>query len=196
MKHVPGFRGTANPGVAGSTTGSASGPFSSPQALRLHWLFAYLFMANGALYLAGLTAGGGWRALLPRASDCRGRSRDDAVLRRGDSGEAILRRPWPHPPVRSKYNALQRGAYFSMPVLGVLALASGWAMHKPVQLCWLERLFVSYDGARIVHFWVMVDLRGVRRAARGAGDRRRLGHVPLDGRGLVEASSEEGMSRT
>ena len=68
----------------------------------------------------------------------------------------LLRRPWPHPPLASKYNALQRGAYFSMPILGVLAVASGWAMHKPVQLPWLERLFVNYDGARVVHFWVMV----------------------------------------
>ena len=49
----------------------------------------------------------------------------------------LLRRPWPHPPLRSKYNALQRGAYFSMPVLGILAVASGWAIHKPVQLPWL-----------------------------------------------------------
>jgi DMSO/TMAO reductase YedYZ molybdopterin-dependent catalytic subunit len=37
----------------------------------------------------------------------------------------------------------------------VIAVASGWAMHKPVQFWWLERLFVSYDGARIVHFWTM-----------------------------------------
>jgi len=29
---------------------------------------------------------------------------------------------------------------------------SGWAMHKPVQFGLLERLFVSYDGARLVHF--------------------------------------------
>jgi thiosulfate reductase cytochrome b subunit len=68
----------------------------------------------------------------------------------------LLRRPWPHPPLTSKYNALQRGAYFSMPILGILAVASGWAIHKPVQLPWLERLFVNYNGARVVHFWVMV----------------------------------------
>jgi thiosulfate reductase cytochrome b subunit len=68
----------------------------------------------------------------------------------------ILRRPWEHPHITTKYNALQRGAYASMPVAGALALASGWAMHKPVQFWWLERLFGSYDGARIVHFIVMV----------------------------------------
>jgi len=73
---------------------------------------------------------------------------------------AILRRPWPHPEVKSKYNALQRAAYFSMPVFGTLVVLSGWAMHKPVQLGWLERMFVSYDGARIVHFACMVGLAG------------------------------------
>ena len=71
---------------------------------------------------------------------------------------ALRRRPWPHPPVRSKYNALQRAAYFSMPVLGTLAVLSGWAMHKPVQLGVLERLFVNYDGARIVHFVSMAAM--------------------------------------
>ena len=40
-------------------------------ALRLHWLFAYLFMANGLLYLIGLAVGGGWRSLTPRRTDLR-----------------------------------------------------------------------------------------------------------------------------
>jgi thiosulfate reductase cytochrome b subunit len=43
-----------------------------------------------------------------------------------------------------------------MPLLGVLAIGSGWAMHKPVQLKWLERLFINYEGARVIHFWTMV----------------------------------------
>jgi thiosulfate reductase cytochrome b subunit len=33
-------------------------------------------------------------------------------------------------------------------------------MHKPVQLGWLERLFGSYDNARIVHFVCMLALGG------------------------------------
>jgi hypothetical protein len=45
------------------------GPQALAESLRLHWALAYLFMLNGALYVAGLIAGGGWRALLPRASD-------------------------------------------------------------------------------------------------------------------------------
>jgi thiosulfate reductase cytochrome b subunit len=45
-----------------------------------------------------------------------------------------------------------------MPVVGALVVLSGWAMHKPVQLGWLERLFIDYDGARIVHFGCMLVL--------------------------------------
>jgi thiosulfate reductase cytochrome b subunit len=128
-------------------------------ALRLHWFLAYLFMLNGVLYVVGLLAGGGWRALLPRGSDVRGAG---VMIRYylGVVPMALLRRPWPHPEVRSKYNALQRSAYFAMPVLGALVVLSGWAMHKPVQLGGLERLFVNYDGARIVHFFCMVALGG------------------------------------
>jgi len=45
------------------------GPQGLASALNLHWLFAYLFMANGLLYLIGLGLGGGYKALLPRRTD-------------------------------------------------------------------------------------------------------------------------------
>ena len=126
-------------------------------ALRLHWALAYLFMVNGALYLVGLAAGGGWRALLPR----RGDAAEALSMIRWYLGlipAALRRRPWPHPAVAAKYNALQRLAYLSMPVFGALAVLSGWAMHKPVQLGLLERLFLGYDGARVVHLVCMIVL--------------------------------------
>ena len=153
VKHVPGFGGNTTPG-AWVYDRLGLGTFRLAQALRLHWLFAYLFMANGLVYAVGLALGGGYRALLPRLSD----PRDAARMARyylGVIPAKLFRREWPHPSHRSKYNALQRGAYFSMPLLGLLAIASGWAIHKPVQLGWLERLFVSYEGARKIHFWVM-----------------------------------------
>jgi len=133
------------------------GRYQLASSLRLHWALAYLFMVNGVLYAVGLNAGGGWRALLPRSTDAREAL---AMLRfyAGVVPMALLRRPWPHPAVRSRYNALQRSAYFSMPLFGALIVLSGWAMHKPVQLGWLERLFVSYEGARIVHFVSMLAM--------------------------------------
>ena len=128
-------------------------------ALRWHWALAYLYMLTGFFYVLGLIAGGGWRALLPRLTDAR----DAALMMRyyvGVIPSAIRRRPWPHPEIRGKYNALQRGAYFVIAVCGALAVASGWAMHKPAQLGWLERLFGTYDNARIVHFVCMLVLGG------------------------------------
>ncbi len=135
------------------------GPRQLAVALRWHWALAYLFMLNGLIYALGLAAGGGWRALLPRGSDFAEALR---MLRfySGVVPMAILRRPWPHPEIHSKYNALQRAAYFSMPIFGTLVVLSGWAMHKPSQLGWLEGLFVTYDGARLVHFLCMVALGG------------------------------------
>jgi len=132
----------------------ALGRWQLAPALRLHWFFAYLFMANGALYLVGLLAGGGFRALLPRWRDVR----DAGLMVRyylGIVPMRLLRRAWTHPVVRGKYNALQRGAYASMALAGAISIASGWAMHKPSQLGWLERLFGSYDGARQWHFWML-----------------------------------------
>ncbi len=133
------------------------GPAQLASALRLHWLLAYLYMACGALYVLGLVRGGGWRALLPRASD----PAEALTMIRyylGALPALIARRPHPHPVIPGKYNALQRGAYFTMPLLGLLVVMSGWAMHHPATLGWLERLFVSYNGARIVHFACMAVL--------------------------------------
>lgn len=126
-------------------------------SLRMHWALAYLFMANGLLYAIGLAAGGGWRALLPRRGDAAGAA---AMVRwyLGAPLAALRRRPWPHPPVTGRYNPLQRAAYLGALGFGALVTASGWAMHKPVSLGWLERAFGNYDVARAVHFVSMASL--------------------------------------
>jgi thiosulfate reductase cytochrome b subunit len=131
------------------------GTGSLAAALRLHWLFAYLFMANGVLYLVGLAAGRGWKALLPGLSDVK-ESFAMARYYLGAIPMKLRKRPWPHPVITRKYNALQRGAYFSVFLAGCLSVLSGWVMHKPAQLGLLERLFGSYDGARVWHFWLML----------------------------------------
>ncbi len=133
------------------------GPRSLATALRLHWALAYPFMLVGLLYAIGMAASGSWRALLPRRSDP---AEALAMIRFyiGALPARLARRPWPHPPLAGKYNALQRGAYATIVLAGLLIVLSGWAMHKPAMLGWLERLFGSYDGARVVHFVCMALL--------------------------------------
>jgi thiosulfate reductase cytochrome b subunit len=115
------------------------GPGMLALALRLHWLCAYLFMLNGLVYVAGLVLGRGWRSLLPRRTDVL----DALNMFRyyiGFPFAKLIRRKWLHPPFNTKYNALQRAAYFSIPVAGCLSVATGWAIH---------------NAARVWHFWLL-----------------------------------------
>jgi thiosulfate reductase cytochrome b subunit len=130
------------------------GPGMLASALRLHWLCAYAFMLNGAVYLAGLVAGGGWRGLLPRRTDVL----DAFRMFRYYIGlplAKLARRAWPHPVFSTKYNALQRAAYFSVPMAGLFSVATGWAIHKPMQFRSLAAVFGGFDTARVWHFWLM-----------------------------------------
>jgi len=130
------------------------GPGMLASALRLHWLCAYLFMLNGMVYVAGLDLGGGWRSLLPRRTD----GFEALKMFRyyiGFPFAKLIRRKWPHPRFNTKYNALQRAAYFSVPVAGCLSVATGWAIHKPMKLPWLAAIFGGYNAARVWHFWLM-----------------------------------------
>ena len=130
------------------------GPRMLASALRLHWLCAYLFMLNGLVFAAGLVLGSGWRSLLPRLTDLR----DGFKMFRyylAVPFEVLTRRRRTHPRFNTKYNPLQRLAYFSIPIAGFLSVFTGWAVHKPVQLYWLTRIFGGYDKTRVWHFWLM-----------------------------------------
>ena len=151
--HVPGLQHYSNP--PGWIYNHVSlGPGMLASALRLHWLCAYLFMLNGMVYVAGLVLGGGWRSLLPRRTDVS----DALKMFRyylGVPFAKLIRRKWLHPRFNTKYNALQRAAYFSVPVSGCLSVATGWAIHKPMQLHWLAAIFGGYNAARVWHFWLL-----------------------------------------
>ena len=67
----------------------------------------------------------------------------------------LARRQWPHPSFNTKYNALQRAAYFSVPMAGLFSVATGWAIHKPMQFQTLAAIFGGFDTARVWHFWLM-----------------------------------------
>jgi thiosulfate reductase cytochrome b subunit len=151
--HVPGLHSYASP-PDWFYNHFSLGPYMLAPALRLHWCCAYLFMLNGLVYLVGLLLGGEWRSLLPRASDGHGA----LFMAKYYLGApfALLRRPQRDPPrFKSKYNPLQRLAYFSIPIAGFLSVVTGWAIHKPMQLSWLAALLGGFDRARVWHFFLM-----------------------------------------
>jgi len=151
--HVPGQHHYASP-PDWIYNHMSLGPGLLAVALRFHWLCAYLFMLNGMVYVSGLVMGRGWRSLLPHRDD-----RLDALrmLRYylGVPFAKLTHREWLHPRFNAKYNALQRAAYFSVPVAGFLSVATGWAIHKPMQFHWLAGLFGGFGAARVWHFWLM-----------------------------------------
>jgi thiosulfate reductase cytochrome b subunit len=151
--HVPGQHHYASP-PDWVYNHMSLGPGMLAEALRFHWLCAYLFMLNGMAYVAGLVMGGGWRGLLPRRADLFDIPR---MLRYylGLPLARLIHREWLHPRFNTKYNALQRAAYFSVVLAGFLSAATGWAIHKPMQLHWLAALFGGFDAARVWHFWLM-----------------------------------------
>ena len=61
-------------------------------------------------------------------------------------------------PIQGKHNALQRTAYFAMPIVGVLAIVTGLAIWKPVELAPLTNVLGGYVWARYWHFWSMLLL--------------------------------------
>jgi thiosulfate reductase cytochrome b subunit len=108
-----------------------------------HWHFAiaWFFVFNGIFYVTYFFASGEWRRRMFRPS------RDvTSALAQFLYYLRICRTP---PPV-DFYNGLQRLAYTSVIIFGIVMLLSGLAIYKPVQLHFLTLLFGGYDGARVV----------------------------------------------
>jgi Ni/Fe-hydrogenase b-type cytochrome subunit len=115
-----------------------------------HWHFAMMWVLgiNGLVYLAFIYMHGEWRDLVPR----RGIVRDSIEMVKF---YLTIRKDHPR---QGKHNALQRMTYFAMPIIGVLAVLTGIAIWKPVQLSMLTSLFGGYVWARYWHFWAMLLL--------------------------------------
>jgi thiosulfate reductase cytochrome b subunit len=109
-----------------------------------HWHFAvaWLLVINGLIYLAYFFASGEWR----RRLFIPGRDAWNAVLQ-----FAYYMRIRRTPPPADFYNGLQRLAYNSVILFGLVMVLSGLAIYKPVQLHFLTLLFGGYDGARVIH---------------------------------------------
>jgi thiosulfate reductase cytochrome b subunit len=117
--------------------------------LNWHFALAWPFVLTGLVYLAFLMFSGEWRSLVFRPRDVRAA---------WEMQRYYLGLRSEHPP-QGKHNALQKLAYTSIVLTGALAVASGFAIYKPVQLAWLTLLFGGYELARYWHFvlvWVFV----------------------------------------
>lgn len=117
-------------------------------ARNWHFAMMWVLAVNGAVYLAFIWLHGEWRDLAPRRGDPR------------DAWEMIrfylfVRKTHPH---QGKHNALQKTVYFALPWLGVLAVLTGLAIWKPVELAPLTHLFGGYVWARYWHFVVMLTI--------------------------------------
>jgi thiosulfate reductase cytochrome b subunit len=97
-----------------------------------HFAFMWVFSLNLLIYgiYIGLTKR--WKRRFASGSDLK-------VLGAGQN------------PKRLNY-AWHRLAYTGIVPVLLLAIASGLAMYKPVQLHWLASLFVSWQVLRVVHF--------------------------------------------
>jgi thiosulfate reductase cytochrome b subunit len=58
------------------------------------------------------------------------------------------------------YNAVQKALYLGVLLAGIVIVASGLAIWKPVQLWWLTALLGGYESARLVHFLAMAAIVG------------------------------------
>jgi thiosulfate reductase cytochrome b subunit len=118
-------------------------------ALLWHFAAMWVLVINGIVYLTlGLMTGRFRRKLLPlHAGDVVSTVKDALTLRLA------------HDDI-STYNAAQKLLYIGVILAGVMVVASGLSIWKPVQLWWLSALFGGYDTARFVHFFAMSAIVG------------------------------------
>jgi thiosulfate reductase cytochrome b subunit len=116
-----------------------------------HWHFAiaWFLIFNGVIYLIYMIASGEWRrrVFIP----ARDTSNALAMF-------AFYLRIRKTPPPEDFYNGLQRLAYTSAILFGMVVVLSGLAIYKPVQLHWITAAFGGYDVARVVHLSCLVLL--------------------------------------
>ena len=128
--------------------------FTFPKAITLGgwlaggllWHFAamWLLLINGAVYVTvGLVTGHFRQKFLPIIPAEVVRDLCAAIT--GRLSHADL----------GRYNGVQKLIYSCVLLTGVVIIASGLALWKPVQLKELAALFGGYEGARLVHFFAM-----------------------------------------
>ena len=114
-------------------------------ALQWHFTFAWIYVLTGVAYVAYEVFSGNIRQILFVPRDIAG--------------------VWPmvrhyfffgrKPPQTETYNALQKLAYTSAIVLGILSLLTGMVLFNPVQFSFLAALMGGFHWARVWHLSVL-----------------------------------------
>lgn len=116
-------------------------------ALLWHFAAMWLLIVNGLVYvMLGLATGRFRRKLLPIQMGEVVRDLRAAMTGRLNYDDLGL------------YNAVQKALYTGVLLAGVVIVASGFALWKPVQLRELTALFGGYEGTRLVHFLAMAAI--------------------------------------
>lgn len=117
-------------------------PFRLAEGMGFHFVFMWLFMFNGVLYVLYTALSDSWRELLPQKRSFKEAWQvllHDLHIRKSA-------------PPCTKYNAAQRIAYTSIIIMGIGSVVTGIAIYKPVQFGWLCWLCGGYEAARLEHF--------------------------------------------
>jgi thiosulfate reductase cytochrome b subunit len=118
-------------------------------ALLWHFAAMWVLVINGAVYVTlGLITGRLRRKLLPIYPS-------QVVA----DAKAALAVRLAHDDL-SHYNAVQKVLYAGVILCGIVMVASGLSIWKPVQFQELTALFSGYDIARYVHFFAMAAIVG------------------------------------
>lgn len=113
-------------------------------AILWHFAAMWLFFINGLLYLLLNLLSGRWRSkFLPLSFS--GLWHDALQALKGHLAHDDL----------TRYNMVQKAAYLSLVVAGIVVFLSGLVVWKPVQFALLASLMTGFDNARVVHFWSM-----------------------------------------
>ena len=114
-------------------------------ALQWHLTFAWIYIATGLIYLGYQIFSGNYKQVL--------------FVRRDIPGVWPMVRHYfffgPKPEQHETYNSLQKHAYTTVIVLGILSVLTGVAIWKPVQFSWLAWLMGGFHWARVWHFVIL-----------------------------------------
>jgi thiosulfate reductase cytochrome b subunit len=116
--------------------------FRLSEGMAYHFVFMWLFILNGLLYVAYTAFSGEWRYLLPNRHSFK--EAWQVILH--DLGIRKIA------PGQLKYNGAQKIAYTAIIIMGIGSVLSGVAIYKPVQFGWLCMLLGGYATSRIIHF--------------------------------------------